>query len=392
MISEVEKTCPRVELADVFRTFNIGPRLTGQESKIANHIKNCQTETLGGHKHQCTDCGAEHILYNSCGNRHCPKCQFLARTRWVEDRVEELLPVQYFHVVFTVPAALRLVFLQNKRLCFNFLFKASQETLKDVAETKLKAKVGGTAILHTWTQKLEFHPHVHMVVPGGGISLDGTQWISAKQNYFLPVKALSKVFKGKLLRLLEINYKMLEFKGELDRIKSEGDFKSLLITAALQEWVVYAKAPFAGPKQVIKYLGHYTHRIAISNNRLKNIENGKVQFTYRDRKDNGQIKEMSLPGEEFARRFISHVVPQRYNRIRYFGFMGRRSKEKELACIRTLLSAKVIEERNHKSWSELLKSTIGFDPTICRRCKVGKLVKIETIQSKLKYYRRRDTS
>lgn len=392
MPSEVDKACPKVELADVFRTFNIGPRLTGQESKIANHIKNCQTETLGGHKHQCSDCGAEHILYNSCGNRHCPKCQFLARTRWVEARIEELLPVQYFHIVFTVPAALRLVFLQNKKLCFNFLFKASQETLKVVAETKLKAKVGGTAILHTWTQKLEFHPHVHMVVPGGGISLDGTKWISAKQDYFLPVKALSKVFKGKLLRLLETNYEKLEFRGDNEHLTNESSFKILLISAASQDWVVYAKAPFAGPKQVINYLGHYTHRIAISNNRLKKIENGEIVFTYRDRKDDDQIKELSLPGEEFAHRFLNHIVPQRYNRIRYFGFMGRRSKEKDLALCRALLGAKAVEGKCHKSWSELLNSTIGFDLTICRKCKTGKLVIIATIPSKLKNCQRRNTS
>lgn len=390
--NQVEKAQSKIELADIFRIFNVGRLLTGPESKVANCIRNCQTAVLGGHKCQCESCRAEHIVYNSCGNRHCPKCQFLARARWVKARIEELLPVQYFHLVFTIPAVLRLVFLQNKRICFNFLFKASQETLKAVAETKLKAKVGGVSVLHTWTQKLEFHPHIHMIVPGGGLSLDGTKWVSAKQDYFLPVKALSKVFRGKLLNLLETNYSKLEFKGELENIKSESDFKMLLISTTGNDWVVYCKKPFAGPEQVIKYLGNYTHRIAISNNRIKKVENGNVVFSYRDGKDDNIIKEMKLPGEEFIRRFLNHILPTRYNKIRYFGFLGRRSKKADLALCRKLLNVEALLEKSATSWLEVFNETLGFDPTICQKCKTGKLKIIEVYLSKLNPKKPRDTS
>lgn len=380
----------RPEIADVFRTYNVGPRLYGQESKVVNAIKNCQTEVLGAHRYQCDHCGSEHLLFNSCGNRHCPKCQFVARARWVEARIEELLPVQYFHVVFTIPEELRLVFLQNKKLCFGLLFKAAHSTVQDVAREKLGAHVGGTSVLHTWTQKLEFHPHIHMVIPGGGLSTDGTQWVQVKQDYFLPVKALSRVFRGRLLAAIEAVFEDLKFNGALESIRTRSDFKQLLIDAAATDWVVYAKAPFAGPKQVIKYLGHYTHRIAISNNRLRRIEDGNVVFTYKDRSGDGEINEVALPGEEFVRRFLNHVLPPRFNRIRYFGIFARRAKDKSLECARRLLDEGHQSERNHKSWSEYFRMTVGFDPKLCQKCGKGSLHKVDTIPSTL--FKLRNTS
>lgn len=380
----------RPEVADILRAFNIGPRLYGQESKVVNAIKNCQTEVLGAHRYQCDQCDHEHLLYNSCGNRHCPKCQFVARARWVEARIDELLPVQYFHVVFTIPAELRLAFLQNKKLCFNLLFQSAHSTVQDVAETKLGAKVGGTSVLHTWTQKLEFHPHIHMVVPGGGLSLDGTRWIQAKQDYFLPVKALSKVFRGKMLAGLERIFEKLKFSGSLEKIKSISDFKHLLISAAENDWVVYTKSPFAGPKQVIKYLGHYTHRIAISNNRLLRIDGENVVFACKDRKGDGGTFEIELSGQEFVRRYLNHIVPARFNRIRYFGILARRSKAENLKLSRNLLKQGSHQEVDHKSWTEYFKNTVGFDPTLCRNCGKGRLHKVETIPSSL--LKRRDTS
>ena len=378
-------------LADIFRYFEIGRWCTAIESKVVNAIRNCQTKVLGGHKYQCEVCKAEHIVYNSCGNRHCPKCQFLARARWVKARLAELLPVQYFHAVFTIPAILRLVFLQNKKICFNLLFKASQETLIVVGEAKLKAQLGGVSVLHTWTQKVDFHPHIHMIVPGGGLSLDRKKWVSAKQDYLLPVRALSKVFRGKLLNLLETNYSKLEFKGHLEHIKTEADFKSLLIDAARQDWVVYCKEPFAGPEQVIKYLGRYTHRVAISNNRIKGIEGENVVFSYRDR-ENDSIEEMSLDGLEFVRRFLNHILPHRYNKIRYFGFLARRSKKKDLELCRKLLKVRAVVQMTSKPWNEIFDQCMGFDPTVCQKCKTGKLNIVETYTSKLYPRKPRDTS
>lgn len=383
------------DLAVILRTFNVGRYLSGHESRVVNNIKNCQTETLGGHKYQCPECKEEHVLYNSCGDRHCPKCQSLARARWVESRVIELLPVQYFHVVFTLPFCLRILFLQNKRICYDILFKACHDTLKEVAANNLKAKVGGSSILHTWTQLEEYHPHVHIIIPGGGLSQDETKWISAKEDFLLPVRVLSKVFRGKLLKALELSYSKLTFNGSLEHIKSESDFKILLIDAAYNDSVVYCKSPFNGPEQVINYLGHYTHRVAISNNRIKGIAGDDVVFTYRDRKDENKIKEMRLPGLEFVERFLKHIVPRKYNRIRYFGIFGRRTKKKYLALCRKLLGEHNIETpeiKHPSSWTDLFKKMIGFDPTICQKCKKGKPIIIESYKSKIKTGRPWDSS
>lgn len=380
----------RLEVADILSRFGNGKTYTPHESKVVNRIINCRTAQLGGHRELCDHCNTEHILYNSCCDRHCPKCQFLERLKWVTARVEELLPVQYFHVVFTMDSNLYRIFLRNKKICYNLLFKASSDTLKEVAESKLKAELGFTGMLHTWTQQQTYHPHVHFVVPGGGLSLDHEKWISSKQDYFLPVRILSKVFRGKLLSLLESNY------DKLENVGTKIEFKNQLYRATKHDWVVYTKAPFAGPKQVIEYLGNYTHRIAISNSRLRKIEGDDVTFTYKDRKDGGKTKELQIKGTEFVKRFLNHIVPRKFNRIRHYGFLGRRGKKKLLPLCKKLLNVNAEIKSFETEWKDLLKKHMGVDPTKCRVCKVGNMVKIEVIKPLLKLlksrYGNRDTS
>lgn len=368
----------QLELADILAKFGNGKAYTSHESKVVNRIINCRTANLGGHKEFCDHCNAEHILYNSCCDRHCPKCQSLARLKWVAARIDELLPVQYFHVVFTMDSNLYGIFLRNKKVCYSLLFKASSDTLKEVAETKLKAEIGFTGMLHTWTQQQGYHPHVHYVVAGGGLSFDHEKWISSKQDYFLPVRILSKVFRGKLLSLLEANFEKLENVG------TKEEFKTQLRRATKHDWVVYAKKPFAGPKQVIEYLGNYTHRIAISNSRLRRIDGEDVVFTYKDRKDGGKTKELQIKGTEFVKRFLNHIVPRKFNRIRHYGFLGRRGKKKLLPLCKKLLKVNVETKSNETEWQELLKIHMGVDPTKCRVCKIGNMVKTEVIKPLLK--------
>jgi hypothetical protein len=307
----------------------------------------------------------------------------------------ELLPVKYFHLVFTIPFELRPVFLQNKKICFDILFKASQDSLKELAENNLKIKIGGTSVLHTWTQLEEFHPHVHMIVPGGGLSIDENKWITVKGNYLLPVQILSKIFRAKLLNALEEIYLKLTFKGALEHIKSKSDFKIILIDAAKHDTVVYCKSPFNGAEQVVKYLGHYSHRIAISNNRIKGIIGDDVVFTYKDRKDKNKVKLMTLAGTEFCDRFLKHIVPHKYNRIRYFGIYSRRSKKVKLELCKKLIGKNTDgpdKKVNKKDWVEVLKKLTGIDPTVCKKCKKGKPVIVETYKSKIKTGRPWNTS
>jgi hypothetical protein len=297
----------------------------------------------------------------------------LPKIRWLEARKAELLPVQYFHIVFTIPDILNPLFLANKRLCYGLLFKAMSETLKEVAEKRLKAHVGFTAVLHTWGQRLNHRPHIHALVPGGGLSMDGKRWISCKQDFFLPVKVLSKVFRGKLLSYIEKNEKELTVKTR--------SLKSILINAAKPDWVVYAKAPFAGPEQVLNYLGQYTHKVAISNNRIKNIDDETVTFTYRDRADESKIKEMTLPGQEFVRRFLLHVLPKKFVRIRHYGFLGKRNKKRDLGTARELLNAKSACDQPppDTDWKSLLKRITGVDPDQCPVCKAGQMKPVRTL-------------
>lgn len=379
-LTEASAARPKLELSDIFRQFRpwLKP-LPKTEAKVVADIINCRTSVLGGHRLKCDSCAHEEFSYNSCRNRHCPKCQYLAQVKWVEARKAELLPTEYFHVVFTVPHELNRIIWANKKIGYDILFQAMSETLKEVGERRLKAKIGFTAVLHTWSQTLNEHAHIHAIVPGGGLSLDGTKWISAKRGYFLPLKILSTVFRGKYLELLERAYTRLKF-DEIPDLANPAHFKDALIAASRKTWVVYAKAPFAGPARVLEYLGNYTHRIAISNYRIESMDGTHVSFRYKDRTDGNAEKLMRLPIGEFTRRYLSHVLPNKFVRIRHFGFLGSRTKVKNIeiarACLKVKSRVEIVKDEDYK---QLLKRLIGVDVTVCPCCKVGKLIEVATL-------------
>ena len=364
------------ELADIFRTH--GERLNGlnaQQRRVAAAILNCRTAALGGHVRECDrSCGYQEISYNSCRDRHCPKCQGLARVRWQEARADDLLPVPYFHLVFTIPSCLHEIFLAHPQVAFNLLFSAVADTVKEVAANpkNLGALVGMTAVLHTWTQLMLYHPHVHLIVPGGGLDPTGCRWTPARKDFFLSVDILSTVFRGKLLAALE----KAVASGRIEASVGSGvQVTSLLRRAARPRWVVYAKPPFAGPKQVLAYLGRYTHRIAISNDRIVSMEDDQVTFHYKDRADDNRRKSMTLPAVTFLRRFLLHVLPPGFVRIRHYGFLANSVRRERIALCRRLLGvrAKDVPPARTESWEELLLRVTGKDVTRCPQCKAGHL-------------------
>jgi hypothetical protein len=293
-------------------------------------IVRCRTAALGGHLDQCTRCGHRAISYNSCRNRHCPKCQAGARDRWLEKRRRELLPTPYVHVVFTLPRPLAPLALQNKKVVYDLLFRTSAETLLEVARDPrhLGAEIGFFSVLHTWNQKLQLHPHVHCVVPAGGLSADHTQWIKTRYAFFLPVKVLGRVFRGKFVAALKRAFQngQLDFHGGLQSLAQPKTFSSWLRTLFRNDWVVYSKRPFGGPLLVLQYLGRYTHRVALSNHRLVSFADGKVTFRWRDSAHNNEQKLLTLALDEFLRRFLLHVLPKGFVRIRHFGFLAHRRR------------------------------------------------------------------
>ncbi len=363
-------TRPNLEVADIFRRYpdSIGP-LPSHSAKVVQNIVNCRTEKLGGHVRRCDNCDYREQSYNSCRDRHCPKCQFLARQQWVENRARELLPVEYFHVVFTIPHVLNHLALQNKAVLYDILFRTAADTLKEVAKRKLGAEIGFVTVLHTWGQNLMQHPHLHMIVAGGGLTKDNT-WVSCKKGYLLPIKILSSVFRGKFLSTLENSHSELAFHGMLSDLKGNEPFQKLLTEASKRSWVVYAKKPFAGPKQVLAYLGQYTHRIAISNHRLLKIEDDHISFKYRDYADNNTGKVMSLHVQEFMRRFVLHVLPKKFVRIRHYGFLGNRLRKQKLAACKKALCPEEsqIPPPQKKDWKERLKELTGIDINLCPLC------------------------
>jgi hypothetical protein len=327
---------PPVEVADIIRAASAAffdgscKWLTWFHVKVLNAILYCRTSALGGHVDACSRCGYQAISYNSCRNRHCPKCQANARDRWLDARCRDLLPTRYVHVVFTLPHQLAPLALQNKREIYSLLFRASAETLLEVASDPkhLGAEIGFFSILHTWNQQLLHHPHVHCVVPAGGLSPDHCRWIPAANNFFLPVKVLSRVFRGKFvagLRRLHAGNK-LGFHGKLTTLRSPKAFSAMLRTLFRTDWVVYSKRPFGGAEHALHYLGCYTHRIAISNHRLVSLADGRITFRWRDSAHKNKKRLMSLTVEEFLRRFLLHVLPRRFVRIRYFGFFAHRHR------------------------------------------------------------------
>lgn len=334
MISPIQR--PPLELAEVVQRHGhrLG-NLTPEEQRILRAIVSCRTAALGGHVEQCDHCHHRRIAYNSCRNRHCPRCQGSACAKWMADRGKELLPVEYFHVVFTLPDTFNSLALSNKRVIYNVLFEAVAQTLVEVAANPkhLGAKIGFLAILHTWGQNLTLHPHLHCVIPGGGLSSDG-KWIACRKGFFLPVRVLSRVFRGKFIDLLKHAW----VSGKLHGIESDNAFARLIDASVKHDWVVYAKPPFGSPRQVLKYLARYTHRIAISNRRLISMNGQTVTFRWKDYAHHNRPRAMTLDGREFLRRFLMHAVPRGFMRIRHFGLLANRVRSRNLLICRQLIA------------------------------------------------------
>ncbi len=368
-------TGSRPELADVLRAH--GERLSGlsaEQARVVAALTSCRTAARGGHVRECDcGCGYTEIAYNSCRDRHCPKCQGLERVRWPEARAQDLLPVPYFHLVFTLPHALHDVLLAHPRVAYGLLFAAVEQTMREVAANprNLGAQIGMTAVLHTWTQTLLYHPHLHCIVPGGGLDPSGARWVPARANFFLAVRILATVFRGKLLGALE----RAVATGQIAASVGGTAVARSLRQAARRKWVVYSQRPFAGPEQVLAYLGRYTHRIAIANERIVSMDGDTVTFSYKDRADNDRRKTMTLPAEAFLHRFLLHVLPRGFVRIRHYGLLANSVRRVRIARCRDLLgvSQEPAPLAPHESWQELLLRLTGKDVTRCPQCGEGRL-------------------
>jgi len=382
----------RLEVADVFRTqgddflARWGRVLFRAQRKAFDDIRACRTAALGGHLDQCDQCGHCAISYNSCRNRSCPKCQGAARAQWLAEREAELLPVEYFHVVFTLPQQIARLALQNARRIYSILFRAVAETLLTIAADPqhLGAAIGFLAVLHSWGQNLHLHPHIHCVVPGGGISPDNSRWISCRRyrkSFFLPSKVLSRFFRNRFLIHLRRAFQKgkLQFHGELKSLAQPAAFEALCHKAGRMEWVVYAKRPFGGPEQVLKYLARYTHRVAISNRRLLLMQDGRVTFKWKDYAAGNQTKTMTLEAVEFIRRFLLHVLPSGFVHIRHFGFLANRKRKQKLALCRSLLSVPLVVNEARPDSPSSRDSTSEERFHRCPVCKSGRLILIQVL-------------
>lgn len=373
-------------MADILRRHAPGYpcAVSGEQARVLSAIQVCRTADLGGHVERCDNCSHQRIAYNSCRDRHCPKCQSLARARWVAKQVSELLPVPYFHVVFTMPPCIASIALQNQRVVYDILFRAVAETLLRIAADPqhLGAKIGFLAILHTWGQSLHHHPHLHCIVPGGGLSGDSTRWVPCRQGFFLPVRVLSRLYRGLFLAYLTDARARgeLEFHGTLSDLRRDGAFSLCLQEARGVEWVVYAKAPFGGPKQVVAYLGRYTHRVAISNDRLLKLKDGQVTFRWKDYRQGSAWKTMTLHAHEFIRRYLHHVLPKRYVRIRHFGLLATRNRPTQLARCRELLNKPIAAPAN-VDWKTLCEKLTGRPVDQCPVCRQGLMQVTEQLPS-----------
>jgi hypothetical protein len=371
-----------LEVADIFRRYGVAYRdahkLPLRHLRVMRAIEICRTKELGGHIWECDTCGVLDISYNSCRNRHCPKCQSLEKERWLEARKKDLLPVSYFHVVFTIPEQLRPIALRNQGVFYPILFKAVSETLKQLGRDPkhIGAQIGFIAALHTWSQTLIDHPHIHCIVTGGGLSPDGTRWISSKKNFFIPFKVLSRLFRGKFLSYFEEAYEegTLNFPGTTSELKGKAAFTKLLSDLYSKSWVVDCEETFKSPKKVIDYLGRYINRVAISNDRIVNLEDDKVTFSYRDSADKKRIKYMVLDAFEFIRRFLFHVLPDKFVKVRHYGILSTRNKNTKLLKCKQLLGAPTGGKEEELSWQELVLKLTGVDPTLCPLCGKGKLI------------------
>ena len=370
---------PPLEVADIFRQhgyeFRLTHSLSPEQRRVMRAIERCRTASLGGHVEQCDACGHQRIAYNSCRNRHCPKCQSLAKARWLQARLADLLPVEYFHVVFTLPEQLAAVALQNKRVVYNLLFSAASETLRTIAADPrhLGAEIGFLTVLHTWDQTLRHHPHLHCVVPGGGLSMDGAGWRSCRPGFFLPVNVLARLFRRLFLQGLERAFEKgkLSFHGACAFLAKPTAFKRLLKSVRAREWWVYAKPPFGGPAQVLAYLGRYTHRVAISNQRLLSLQDGRVTFSWRDN-HHGQLRStMTLSADEFMRRFLLHVLPRGFQRIRQFGLLANRRRGELARCRQLLGATEPMVESLSQDYKSLYQTVTGTSLPQCPACRTG---------------------
>ncbi len=381
----------KYEVGDIFRRYGKDYQkanlLSYKKLKVMNHITVCRTAQLGGHIEQCDQCGFERIAYNSCRDRHCPKCQIMVKEKWLNDRKADLLPCNYFHLVFTVPHKLNPIILSNKKIMLNNLFTAVNQTLQAFAKDpqwKVQGQLGFICVLHTWSQKLTDHFHIHCLVSGGALSFDKKCWNPSKNSFLFRAQSLAKEFKKRYLGLFEKAYlnNDLFLPGETVIYKYQKEFKSFIKSLFMMKWITYAKRPFAGPEQVLEYLGRYTHRVAISNNRIKSIDNGQVCFEYKDRTDNNTTKTMMISAHEFIRRFLLHVLPHNFMKIRYFGFLSHRNKKQAVALIRKLIGPNAaLPEKLKETVLEMMLRLTGQDILCCPNCKKGKMTIIKKLPS-----------
>jgi hypothetical protein len=381
----------QLEVADIFRQYGPDYRsarpLPVNRLRVMRAIETCRTADQGGHVDECEHCGAKVISYNSCRNRHCPKCQFLKKEQWIEAREEDLLPVPYFHVVFTIPDILNPLVLRNQEVLYGILFKAVSETLMELAANPkhLGAVIGSISILHTWGQNLMHHPHIHNIVPGGGLTRDGRKWKSCKKNFFVHVKVMSKLFRGKFLAYLKKlrAENKLVYPGAISHLTQLAAFNALISDLYKKKWVVYCKPPFKETKDVLEYLGRYTHRIAISNHRIVKIQDDRVSFRWRDYADNNKSKIMTVDTDEFIRRFLLHVLPDRFVKIRHYGLLGNRCRAKKIERCRELLSCSDHKKQEQKieTWQEALLRLTGIDVSKCPACGEHRMRTVEIIRS-----------
>jgi Putative transposase/Transposase zinc-binding domain len=358
---------PRWEVADIFRAhgeaYCKAHPLPRSHLKVMRAVERCRTASLGGHIQQCDSCGFQRQAYNSCRNRHCPKCGSLDKARWLEDRKAELLPVGYFHLVFTLPHELNPLALSNKKVICDILFKAVSQTLLEFARTRQGGLLGFICVLHTWDQTLRDHFHLHCLIPAGALSFDRSHWIPAREGFLFPVRAFTK--------------DQLQFVGRCAPLAERKAFSGFSHSLAAKKWVVYAKRPFSVPDKVLDYLGRYTHRVAISNNRILSLHQSSVTFSYRDRRNANRLRSMTLEPDEFIRRFLLHVLPDGFMRVRHFGFLANRSKKQNLAQCRKLLG--VVPQPHptpKKTARQMMLEVTGFDLALCPICKVGTLIAI----------------
>jgi hypothetical protein len=384
-------TGQRPGVADVLRSYGAtfaqshGKSASVEQRRVLRDITCCRTAALGGHKQKCDRCGHEQIAYNSCRNRHCPQCQAAARARWLAAREHDLLDVAYFHVVFTLPEPLGPLALQNRRAVYSILFRAAAETLQTIARDPkhLGADIGFLAVLHTWGQNLHHHPHLHCVIPGGGLSLNGQHWVSCGHGFFLPVHVLSRMFRGKFLSYLQRAFEegTLGFHGRLAQLADPHAWTRWLTPLRSKAWVVYAKPPFGGPRQVLRYLARYTHRVAISNQRILAVRDGQVTFRWKNYARGQRKRRMTLSAVEFIRRFLLHILPKGFVHIRHYGFLANRDRARKVDTVRQLLAQATAQEAVTPPTDLSSEPSPETDVLCCPRCRQGHLVVVAKVEA-----------